>query len=276
MELGRLARKTRNRIRSAARTTTAPLRMLPSLIVIGGQKCGTTSLYRYLLQNRDIVPPVKKEPGFFDRRWSRGVSWYRENFPLRLPNPNAITLEASTGYISYPHAPPRVAEALPDVKLVALLRNPIDRAWSHYHHTVRLGHEPLPFGRALRAEGERLGAYFAQVEDEPVYDSTRNWYAYLARGRYADQLETWREHVAADRLLVLSTDELAQRPQATMDRVFAFAEVPAADDLRFETHNRGTNYKQPMDPATRSWLQEYFRPHNKRLYALLGRDFGWR
>lgn len=249
--------------------------MLPSVIVIGGQKCGTTSLFQYILQHPNVAAPRKKEPGFFDRRYDLGLDWYRRNFPLRVLHGDDITLEASTGYISYPHAPARIAESLPDVQLIALLRNPIDRAWSHYHHTVRIGEEPLPFDEAVEREDDRLGTYLERVESEPVYDETRNYYTYLSRGRYAEQLERWFENFSADRLLILSSDALSSDPMGCMDRVFEHAGLPRAHDVQFERHNEGTNYEKPMAPSTRARLKRYFEPHNQRLYEMLGRDLGW-
>src|SRR5579885_2674785 len=135
------------------RTITSSIRLLPDFIIIGTQRGGTTSLYAYLGQHPQIAPAVIKEVHFFDNNYERGVGWYRTQFPFlieksiakNIGQQNFITGEASPYYLFHPHVPERAAKVVPGAKLIVLLRNPIDRAYSHYYHEVELGHEKLSF-----------------------------------------------------------------------------------------------------------------------------------
>src|SRR5215208_8528317 len=124
---------------------TAKLRPLPDFLILGAQKAGTTALYAYLRWHPQITGPSFKEVSFFDRHYARGERWYRAHLPMRR---SSIVGEASPSYLFHPLAPERVAQMLPNARLVALLRNPVDRAFSHYQHEVALGREPLSFEAA--------------------------------------------------------------------------------------------------------------------------------
>ena len=252
--------------------------MVPGVLIIGAQKAGTTSLYHYLTAHPLVFPAAHKEPRFFKERYSRGLNWYRVHFPLRtqrLLRPGALTLEATTGYLDYPHAPQRVAETLPEVKLVALLRDPVERAWSHYHHSLRLGRETLPFEVALEQEEARLGEYYRRVQSDPDYhDPAVGAHSYLARGRYAEGLERWLQVFGRERLLILKSEDLYADPESTVQTTLDFLGLPPLTDVSYRPFNEGKN-KEDMDPQTRAQLCAYFKPHNEKLYELLGRDFGW-
>src|SRR6266480_7948081 len=135
---------------------TASLRPLPDFLILGAQKAGTTALYAYLRQHPEITGPSWKEVSFFDRHYARGEAWYRGNFPNSLRARGKLVGEASPSYLFHPLAPERVAGLVPEAKLIALVRNPVDRAYSHYQHEVALGREPLSFEDAVAAEYERL------------------------------------------------------------------------------------------------------------------------
>src|SRR6478609_8226330 len=141
------------------RTITRNARALPDFLLIGGQRCGSTSLYTTLCGHPQVLAGAHKEPHFFDNNHLRGEGFYRRLFPLRahLRARHAITGEATTHYLSHPAVPERVAAMLPDVRLIAILRDPVERAYSHYQRAPRNGREPLSFEQALAAERERLG-----------------------------------------------------------------------------------------------------------------------
>ena len=144
---------------------TAALRLMPNFILIGGQRCGSTSLMKALAAHPWIVPALGKEVRFFDTHFSRGVAWYRVHFPCRayrqicelVRGHTFLTGEATVSYIYHPDVPSRVQSTVPGVKLIAILRDPVDRAYSHYRHSVRHGFEDLSLRDALQAEAERLG-----------------------------------------------------------------------------------------------------------------------
>jgi sulfotransferase family protein len=167
-----------------------------------------------------------------------------------------------------------VRATVPDAKLIALLRDPVDRALSHYHHEVALGREPLSFEEAIEAETERTRGEEERLVREPGYFSHAWWdHTYLARGRYAEQLERWLAVFPREQLLVVASDELAAEPGETYARVLEFLGAPARE---LESYPRV--YEQSyaeMSADTRRRLAEHFADPNRRLYELLGRDLGW-
>jgi len=214
-----------------------------------------------------VRAPMQKEMAYFDVNHGRGLRWYRSFFPLRGLGRSLQTGEATPDYLSHPEAACRVQAQLPRVKCIALLRDPVDRAYSFYHFNRRAGLEDASFERALELEEQRLDPR------HPAHDFNRQVYSYQARGRYAEQIEVWQRHVAADRLLVLGSEDLAAEPQATMDAVLAFLELPSHTFDVFPRLNTGPY--APMAPATRRRLAGDFAQHNLALFELLGRDLGW-
>jgi sulfotransferase family protein len=251
---------------------TARRRPLPDFLVIGAQKAGTTALYAYLRWHPGIAGPSWKEVSFFDRHWWRGEAWYRGQFPLRAGE--RLVGEASPSYLFHPLAPERARSLVPGAKLVALLRDPVDRAYSQYQHEVALGREPLSFEDALAAEDERLVGEVERLIADPRAFSRAWWdHTYTARGRYAEQLERWLEAFPSEQLLVVRTEELGERPAETYASILAFLgaephelpDYPRVFDRDYE----------PMRAETRAALAATFAEPNRRLEALLGRELGW-
>lgn len=261
----------RNAVWTYGRATSFA-RPLPGFLILGAQKAGTTALYAYLRWHPSVTGPAWKEVSYFDRHYRRGVHWYRGHFPLR-PGDRLVG-EASPGYLFHPLAPERVRATVPEARLIVLLRDPVDRALSHYHHEVALGREPLTFEQAIEAEPERTRGEEERLVREPGYFSHAWWdYAYLGRGRYAEQLERWLAVFPRDQLLVVASDELAAEPRETYARVLEFLGAPA-----YELDSYPRVYEQSygeMQPDTRRRLAGYFAEPNRRLSELLGRDFGW-
>ncbi len=252
---------------------TAGVRPLPDFLIIGAQKAGTTALYTYLRRHPSITGPSWKEVSFFDRHYARGPRWYRGNLPVRARGlgGRALVGEASPSTLFHPLAPRRVAALVPDARLIAILRDPVDRAYSHYQHEVALGREPLSFDEALDAEDGRMAGELERMLADPRYFSRAWWdHTYVARGLYAEQLERWLAVFPRDRLLVLTTDALAERPAETYTQTLAFlgAHPHALDDYP-RVFDRAY---PPMALATRSRLEERFAAPNRRLAELLGRD----
>ena len=267
-----------HRLKKSVRSLTSSLKLMPNFIIIGAQKCGTTSLFEYLTQHPLVLPPIKKEIGFFDFRQYQGLGWYRSHFPSyfsKLFKLKAITGEASTGYICHPHAPRRIAEVVPQVKLIVLLRNPVDRAYSHYLHTVRIGKEPLSFEQAIAKEDERLpGVNAKMLEDENYYNPNYRYYSYLSRGNYLEQLKPWFSRFERQQFLILSSEEFYADPAKTYQTTLDFLELPAWKLKMYETYNRSQK-KQQMLSSTKERLVKHFKPSNERLYEYLGRSFNW-
>jgi hypothetical protein len=254
---------------------TASARPLPDFLIIGAQKAGTTALYAYLRRHPAITGPSWKEVSYFDRHYGRGEAWYRGNFPNRVRARGKLVGEASPSYMFHPLGPERVKALVPEARLVALVRNPVDRALSHYHHEVALGREPLSFEHALDAEDERLRGEEERLATDPSYFSRAWWsHAYKARGRYAEQLERWFAIFPPEQVLILPSEDLGAEPEGTYARVLAFL---GAAPHRLDAYPRVFERRyEAMSAETRARLAAEFEAPNRLLYELLGRDLGWR
>ena len=261
----------RNAVWTYGRATSFA-RPLPGFLILGAQKAGTTALYAYLRWHPGITGPSWKEVSYFDRHYRRGEAWYRGHFPLRAGE--RLVGEASPGYVFHPLAPERVRATVPMAKLIVLLRDPVDRAHSQYHHEVALGREPLSFDAAIEAEPGRTAGEEERMVNQPGYFSHAWWdHAYLARGRYAEQLERWFAVFPREQLLVVASDDLASKPAETYAEILGFLGAPPHS---LESYPRVYEQRYAELPAeTRQRLAEHFAEPNRRLYELLGRDFGW-
>jgi hypothetical protein len=264
------------------RIITGPLRVLPDFVIVGAQKCGTSSLYRYLNEHPLVAAAAGKEVHYFDWNYHRGSNWYRAHFMTAFERQlfrarsgqRLLTGEASPYYLFHPHAPRRARALIPSARLIALLRDPVERALSAYHHQARAGTESLPLLEAIEREPERIEQETARLKKDGSYRSAAHRkYSYLARGRYAEQLEAWFAEYPREQMLVIKSEDFFDDPARIVAEVFEFVGLPPSTSHRFQRFNAG-DYPD-MDPAVRRRLVDYFAPHNERLYALLGRDFGW-
>jgi hypothetical protein len=279
----KLARRTARWSAQAYARPTAGLRLLPGYLIIGAQRAGTTSLHRYLVQHPAVRTMLRtKGVHYFDTNFGQGLAWYASRFPTRLygwyvrrrRGTRLLTGEASPYYLFHPHVPHRVAEQLPGVKLIVLLRDPVQRAYSHYQHELARGFETLSFEEAIRAEPARLAGETERLLAEPLYNSfAHQHHSYLARGRYAEQLARWRSRFPDEQLLLLSSERFFREPDRAFRRVLEFLELPAFTPAAYQRHN-AYDYRQ-MGESVRARLVEHFREPNRRLYELLGDDLGW-
>lgn len=263
------------------RGLTAGLRLLPDFIIIGTQRGGTTSLYKYLCSHPDIGAASRKEVHYFDRSFSEGTSFYRSFFPLAAQRAwwetvlrrKFLTGEASPYYLYHPLVPQRVQGLVPNARFLAVLRNPVDRAFSQYQMVRRRGWEPLSFEEALDREQERLAAVERLPEDARYKEAAHRNYSYTARGRYAEQLERWFGLYPREQFLILNSERFYADTAAAMDRVLQFLGMPSAPVACSKPYNKAEY--SGMTPATRQRLNEYFAPENERLFRLLGERFDW-
>lgn len=248
----------------------------PDFVIIGAQKCGTTFLYDLLSQHPHVEPAAKKEVHYFDRRFDKSLGWYRSHFPPPIwkEGQRSITGEATPYYLFHPHAARRMAEVVPRARLIVLLRDPVDRAYSSYHHQVRAGRETLGFEEAIEAEEARLrGERERMLEDEQYAGFNYQHFSYLSRGIYVDQLVQWSKFFSGDQMLVLKSEDLFDRMPEALEPVLDFLGLPRWRSETSQPRLKGSYL--PMNPATRQRLQDYFEPHNRRLYEYLGEDLGW-
>jgi Sulfotransferase domain len=268
------------------RGVTSPLRLLPDFLIIGAQRGGTTSLYNYLQAHPAIAPSSTKEVHYFDRRFDKSLAWYQGHFPTKIEKYHTqllsrqpfLTGEATPCYLFYPHASQRVVQSLPDVKLIVLLRNPVDRAFSQYYHALDHGFATLSFEDAIEREEERAARERELImKDEYYYSIEYMERAYLSRGIYVDQLQAWMKLFPREQFLFLKSEGFYTNPAATVKEVLEFLNVPEAEiQLSKEAYKPYNNYTYArMDPALRKRLLAYYEPHNARLYDYMGVNFGW-
>ena len=263
---------------------------LPDFVVIGGKKCGTTFLYYLLSQHPLVEPAADKEVHYFNRFFDEGTEWYRRCFPApRLKNGRrTLTGEGTPEYLSHPLAPKRAADVIPQARLIALLRNPVDRTYSDYQMMVRKGRETRSFEEIIRAKKQRRpnkGDETSERGDGLNLQAARR--KYVSKSIYVDLLLRWSEFFPKEQMLVLKSEDFFENPVESLKPVLDFLGLPdwepetleprdegGKDKFERNKRNKGT-YEEGMDPATRERFEEYFEPHNQRLYDYLGRDFGW-
>ncbi|WP_328794709.1 sulfotransferase domain-containing protein [Herbidospora solisilvae] len=254
---------------------TGGARMLPSFLIVGAQRCGTTSLYRALSQHPMVAKPVlRKGVHYFDMAYGRGLAWYRAHFPLRRTG--MLAFESSPYYLFHPLAGPRIAWDLPDVKLVVLVRDPVERAISAHAHELARGFESEPsFARAVELEPERLAGESARLCAAPLSAShAHRHHAYLARGRYAEQLARLEPLIPRDRVKVIDSGRFFADPMPVYDDLLSFLGLPPAADPVFDRHNSRTYAPIPRD--LRSRLSEHFLPWDALLLSWLDATPSWR
>lgn len=265
---------------------TAGARMLPSFLICGGQRCGTTSLYRALSQHPAVLKAVlHKGVHYFDINYHRGPDWYRAHFPLRRAAERILeehgvpgqTFESSPYYLYHPHAAARIARDLPGVKVIALVRNPVERAYSHHAHEVARGFElEADFARALALEPSRLRGQHARLANDPfAYSFAHQHHAYRARGEYAIALHDMAHQLGREQILVLEAEEFFADPKVVYERVQEFLGLPHLGFPEFEQHNARPR-STPMPDDVRAALSEHYEPHDAALTAWLGRTPSWR
>jgi len=276
----------RRRTARAGRTLSEPLaratsqlRLLPDFVIVGAQRAGTTSLYKYLTEHPDVGRVrLGKGVHYFDTNAERSMAWYRSHFPL---DPSKIPFrkrpahvgEGAPYYMFHPECPQRIDEALPGVKVIAILRDPVERAHSQWVHESARGFESLPFEDALRAEPERLSGQEALLKDPAGRSFEHQHHSYVARGQYAPQVQRLWDVFGHDRTLVLSSTKLFSDPAATYAATLSFLGLPS-HQATYEVHNARSYSK--IEPATEAWLAQRFGESNERLVEMLGPEFDFR
>ena len=256
------------------RALTSQWRGLPHFIIIGGMKCGTTALYNYLGQHPQVSTAFRKEIHFFDNQYTRGIEWYRRFSPLESETWRSVTGEASPYYMFHPSSARRIRKDVPGAKIIALLRDPVDRAFSHYQHTKRKGYETLSFQEAVKQEKERIEGEEYRVDNDDSYSShAHQAYSYVSRGVYWKQLKRYYNHFEKSSILVVKSEDLLFHPQNTFNEVTDFLGLDSFTLNNTQPINKA-NYKRESTQA-HDCLREFFKPHNTKLCEMVGRDFGW-
>lgn len=215
--------------------------MLPTFVIIGAMKSGTTSLHRYLDLHPEVCMSSIKETDFFiaERNYSRGLAWYESLFPRKARQYG----EASPNYTKAQHfgdVPRRMHAAIPDCKLIYVLRDPLARMISQYAHSYAKGKESRPLAQAL----------------------TRPWNPYLPTSRYHTQLKGFLEFYPLDRVLVLTAEELRNNRRVALRRVYEFLGV----DAGFDCPDIDEEYYVTADRYTITFSLEKLLPNQRLLY----------
>jgi len=278
------ARRAAHSVSVSAGRLTRRARMLPGFLIVGAQRSGTTSMYRTLAQHPAILKAVlHKGVHYFDTGYGHGLGWYQGHFPLRARAALArratgdvpLTFESSPYYMFHPLAPERISHDLPEVKLLVLVRDPVERAYSAHAHELARGYETEPFERALELEDQRLAGEAERIVSQPGYLShSHQHHAYLTRGLYADQLERLGRLVGRDRVHVVDSGRFFTDPEPVYDGVLEFLGLRDHGYPVFERHN--ARPRSDMPTALRARLSEHFLAADERLTGWLGQPPSWR
>ncbi len=291
---GRLWTSLREPAEGALRTwgaATAALRPPPDFLVIGGKRCGTTTLYYGLLQHPAVLPQVLSA-GWLPlsehrkgTRWldapRRGGPWYRAHFATTITRSRtarrhgaAVTGEATPWYLFAPGAAERAAQEAPEARIVAVVREPVMRTWSQFMEQRKRGNEPLDdFAAALAAEDDRraTGVVTADGRRRSAAFATEHL-TYRWQSEYASGLAPWMARFPADRMLVVRSEDLYADVPATLARVGDFLGLPS---FPFQAEHRNPASRGRPDPLVTEQLRAHFEPHNARLAELLGTEPWW-
>jgi len=261
------------------RRLTSERRTVPDFLIIGAQRCGTTSLYKYMVEHPNIIPAFRKETHFFDRTYRRGIDFYRAFFPMVNETkgdkvPRKITGEATPIYLFHSWVPKRVATWLPNVKIIILLRNPVDRAYSHYQMNIRLKIEDSTFENAVRRE---LKEFPIDKTEDPWLDKLKAnayaHYSYTGRGVYIHQIKRWLDYFPREQFLFLKSEDFFNDPPTTMKTVYDFLDINDFVNEDLKPHNVGSY--NALTHKFRTELEEFFEPFNQNLYLIAGKHLNW-
>lgn len=267
-----------NRMRSAERPA-------PDFVIAGAQRCGTTSLFRALAKHPAMMSNVLDAKGvhYFDTNYRQDKAWYFAHFPSQAErDAHAVTVgqkavvgEASPYYLYHPDGAKRMAETIPDAKIVVLLRNPVKRAISHHLHMVWEGHESVEdIDKALDLESERLAGLEQQLLADRSYVSRpHQHYSYLERGHYADQLQRLYAHFDRENVLVMTTEKLVSESKSSLATIQSFIGLEPDPAIDLEKRNASTKFEP--HPETLNRLAEEYAESNKRLSSIVDCEIPW-
>jgi hypothetical protein len=268
------ARVVRSAVPATWRFATRHYRELPAAVVIGAQKAGTTQLYSYVTTHPRVFPASRKEVNYFSANANRPVEWYRSQFPLRrsLAAVGGLSIDASPSYMPVPYALRTMRNVLPEAKVIAILRDPVSRAFSHYQHSKTRGREDRTFEQVV-ADELRLN-HFPPRLGIALEPDARPLLGYVARGYYALQLEVLLSLYPREQVLILDSADLFRDTGETCQRVFAFLGIEPHEVQPGKVYNRGY-YKEKIDPRVAERLREHYRPYDELLVKLIGQPFRW-
>ena len=241
------------------RGITAKKRKLPDFLIVGAAKSGTTSLYEYLLQHEQVLPALRKEINFWNQYRKFGLNWYRGNFPLESESKNKITGEACVNYLRFPQLAFEIKKDVPDVKIIILLRNPVDRSFSDYNYQVNHNKiENLSFDDALRFEEYRPPGNLQ----------------YRLQSLYVELIQPYLQVFERKNIIILDFNDLVNSPEKMLAKVCTFLSISQKSNWNIKPFNK-LDYSTTLSNQTKVWLDKFFKPYNEKLFNLLDRRFDW-
>ncbi len=256
---------------------TPAIRMKPSFVMVGASRSGTTSLFRTLSTHPQVLrPAVSKGVRYFDLNFAQPRSWYYGHFPVSRPSRRSgcVTFEASGYYLFHPFAIERLAQELPDVRIVVMLRNPVNRAFSSWKHESSRGYEWETFERALELEDDRLAGEVARMASDVTYESfCHRHQAHRSRGQYAEQLERVFAHFGREQVHVVMSERFFRCPAKEYARLLEFLELDMCVPKDFRQHNAEPS--SPMSKDVQHALEVHYRPYNLDLEDVLHDRVPW-
>lgn len=242
---------------------------LPDFLCVGAQKAGTTTLHHWLAQHPDLVLPGEKELHYFSLHSQRPPNWYAASFP-RCSASQKLG-EVTPYYLFHPHAPERIAQLLPNARLIVLLRDPVERALSGYFHSRRLGLEALEIEAAFAAEEQRLAGADALLAPPGASHPSHQHHSYLNRSQYERQLARYQQWFPPSQLLLLRTEDLFEDPQREWQRILSFLGVtPIPLQSPDDRKNAGAGEVRQVTASFRTHLRQQL----DSTYEALQRDYG--
>lgn len=260
---------------------TSTARALPDFIICGAQRAGTTSLFKALSRHPAVTgPTLRKGVHYFDTGYRHGLDWYRSHFPLRAAlrprrgRPRTRVVESSPYYLFHPLAAERIARELPEAKVVVILRDPVERAYSAHAHETARGFETEPFARAIALEPERLAGEETRILQDPGYRSYHHQHhGYVARGHYAAQLSRMETHLGRELMHVVDYADLFDGTTRALTGIEQFLGLPPGLAAVPGRHN--PRERAALPETLRSELTERFAESNARLAEWWGHTPSW-
>lgn len=250
---------------------TASRRKLPDFLILGAMKGGTTSLFHYLSQHPEIEVSRTQEIHYFSKKYKRSINYYKSFFPKTKTN--KITGESSPYYLFHPQVPKRVKETIPDVKLIVLLRNPADRAYSHYNMHKGID-TSINFREALDREKERVFNAHNRMRSDPNYNNLNHQaYSYTKRGMYFEQVSRWLSYFDKDQILFIKSEQFFDDPKAILKKVYDHLQIGEVYPTDLKPKNQRPYEK--LDAETDQYLKQCFEKDSLQLQTILGEEFYW-
>lgn len=280
LPVSRLTAKAQASVLCSLRYVTGSHRALPTAVIVGAQKAGTSSLFSYLTQHPMIAGSFRKEVHYFDGglvesrdSYSKGLRWYRSHFPLVRNLPiGAHVIEATPSYLFLPGVAERIQSALPDVRIIIVLRHPVERTISHYFHEVKAGRERRSIENALAGDEPMLSKPIGLVDKLHLAAMQKS---YKGRSVYWPQVKDYLRVFSRDRVLVISSKNLFLDPKSTVAEILAFLEL-GENLFGFNEKPNNVNAEKGRVPdGVFDFLDEYFQGPNEKLFDLLGTAIEW-